>query len=420
MPSKHARLSPSGASKWMLCPASLAAERGITERRSEHAAEGTAAHGVAELVLRAVNPSWRWKRPEFKRTCAADYVGERVENWLITDDMSDPIQTYIDTVLAEAEGRILHVEQRVDFSHVVGVRGSFGTADAVIINGDELQVHDLKFGRGVRVDAYQNKQLMIYALGALRMFDLGDEFNTVRLFIHQPRLNHVSEWALPVADLLKFGKEVKKAAKLAIKLFDTAEAASMEHKNTSGPAIAPEHYNPGEAQCRWCKAAPTCKAYAQKVYETVAGEFVDLDAAEFNAVDPMKLTDEQLIAAHANLDFIDAWCGKVRKWVYSRLLDGGGLPGLKVVEGRAGARAWANKEDAESLLLELEESGDIYTRKIVTPTQAEKLFKHDDDAWQRLQSLIVRPAGAPVVVPESDRRPALSVSDDFTDVSNTQ
>jgi hypothetical protein len=395
----------------MLCPASLAAERGITEKRSEHAAEGTAAHGVAELVLRALNPSWRWKRPEFKRTCAADYVGEHVENWLITDDMSDPIQTYVDTVLAEATGKILHVEQRVDFSHVVGVRGSFGTADAVIINGDELQVHDLKFGRGVRVDAYQNKQLMIYALGALKMFDLGQDFKHIRLFIHQPRLNHVSEWQLTVKELLAFGKTVKMAAKLCIKLFDAAEA---------GEIIPAKYYAPGEAQCRWCKRSGSCAPQTAYIYEAVAGEFVDLDAAEFNALNPAELTPEQLTTAHANIDFIEAWCGKVKKEVYSRLLDGGGLPGLKVVEGRAGSRAWADKDDAENLLLELEESGDIYTRKIVSPTQAEKLFKHDEEAWQRLQSLIVRPAGAPVVVSESDPRPALSVSDEFTDVSNTQ
>ncbi|MCS5736754.1 DUF2800 domain-containing protein, partial [Herbiconiux daphne] len=129
--SSHARLSPSGAHKWMECPASLAAERGIKESRSEHAAEGTAAHNVAENVLRALNPRWRGKRPTFSKLAASDYVGERVENWTITGDMVEPIQSYIDTILAAANGNTLHIEQRVDFSHVVGVSNSFGTADAI-------------------------------------------------------------------------------------------------------------------------------------------------------------------------------------------------------------------------------------------------------------------------------------------------
>ncbi|MCS5737079.1 DUF2800 domain-containing protein, partial [Herbiconiux sp. CPCC 203386] len=192
----------------MECPASLAAERGIPESISPHAAEGTAAHAVAEAVLRALNPSWVKTRPNFSKRCASDYVGETIEGWTITDDMAEPIQTYIDTVLAAAQGNTLHIEQRVDFSHVVGVRNSFGTADAIIINGDELQIHDLKFGRGVRVDAENNYQLMIYALGALPVFELGSEFSTVRLFIHQPRLNHCSEWAVSVQKLKDFGKKV--------------------------------------------------------------------------------------------------------------------------------------------------------------------------------------------------------------------
>ena len=409
MPTKHARLSPSGAHKWMDCPASLAAERGIPEVRSEHAAEGTAAHAVAEAVLRAINPRWRGKRPQFQKVAASEYVGETVENWLITDDMAPPIQTYIDTVMAAAQGKTLHVEQRVDFSHVVGVRNSFGTADAIIIDGDELQIHDLKFGRGVKVDAENNYQLMIYALGALPVFELGSEFSTVRLFIHQPRLNHVSEWAISVQALRAFGETVKKAAKKAIKLFNDAE---------KGNVIPVKSFAPGEKACRWCKAAPTCAAYARFVYEAVAGEFVDLSAAEFDAQDPHKLTPTQLAQAHANLDFIESWCAKIRKECFTRLINGEELPGYKIVTGRPGNRKWANDTAAEIALLNLTPANDdIYTQKLITPTQAEKVFKHDPEAWKEVQSLIVRPAGAPVVVPLSDPRQPISGADDFNDLS---
>lgn len=412
MPSNHARLSPSGAVKWMGCPPSLAAERGIPESRSEHAAEGTAAHAVAEAVLRAVNPRWRGNRPEFSKLTAADYVGDTVENWLITDDMAPPIQDYVETVLAAAQGNILHVEQRVDFSHVVGVRNSFGTADAIVISESELQIHDLKFGRGVRVDAENNFQLMIYALGALRMFELGNEFNIVRLFIHQPRLNHVSEWALSVADLLKFGEVVKKAARKAIKMYNDAE---------KGNIIPLKAYQPSAKACRWCKAAPTCAAYARTVYEAVAADFVDLDAAEFDAKDPAKLTPEQLRQAFDNLDFIESWIGKLRAEVYRQMLDGVALPGLKVVTGRPGNRKWSDPRLAEIALLTAANDADIYTRNLITPTAAEKLLKANPEAWETVKQHITRAPGSPVVVPASHPgEPIATGADVFHDLTKVK
>ncbi|VGQ12971.1 hypothetical protein SB5439_05121 [Klebsiella variicola] len=402
MPEAHARLSPSGAEKWMVCPASLAAERGIPEVRSNHAAQGTAAHAVAEQVLNAVNPRWKDKRPAFHKLAASEYVGETVENWLITDDMIDPIQTYIDTVLVEAQGKTLHVEQRVDFSHIVGVRNSFGTADAIVINGDELQIHDLKFGQGVKVDAENNKQLQIYALGALRMFDLGNEFNTVRLFIHQPRLNHVSEWALSVRDLKKFGREVKAAATRAIKIFDLSCA---------GEPPSPEDFSPSVKGCRWCKAAPTCKAYAKRVYSTVANEFQDLDAA-LSPSDPTRLTDLELAKAHCELSMIEAWCDKVKREVANKLLAGGALPGLKVVRGKSGPRKWSNTEDVEATICSrFEDFGRFYSKPVLlSPTQAEKLLKTNPERWELLTPYIQRSPGSPTIVTESDPRPALDLN----------
>lgn len=390
----------------MGCPASLAAERGTPSSESKYAQEGTAAHAVSEMLLRTHNPSWAETRPPFSRLAAVDYIGEIVEDWRISEDMAAPIQEYVNTVLAMAQGKTLHVEQRVDFSHVVGVAGSFGTADAVIVDGDELQVHDLKFGQGVKVDAANNPQLMIYALGALRVFEIGADFNTVRLFIHQPRLNHVSEWAITVAELEAFAEEARAAAEEAVAHYEAAERGVMP------PASA---YRPSEKACKWCRRAPTCAAYAQHVYNEVAGEFVDLDAAEFDACRPQHLTEDQLVQAHRNITLIEAWCDKVRKEVYARLLNGGGLPGLKMVKGRDGARKWTDEREAEAALLQLEESGDVYTRKLLSPTQAEKLFK-SYPAWEQVQALIVRPAGAPVVVSEEDPRPAVSLNpvDDFS------
>lgn len=405
MPNDHARLSPSGASKWMQCPASLAAERGIADSRSEHAAQGTAAHSVAEMVLRALNPIWVKTRPEFSRTSAADFVGQTLDNWLITEDMAEPIQRYIDTVLEIARGNVLHVEQRVDFSHIVGVANSFGTADAVVICGDELQIHDLKFGMGVRVDAENNPQLMIYALGALRMFELGTEFSTVRLFIHQPRLNHVSEWSISVQKLNIFAQEVSKAATLAIKLYDAAMA---------GKSPAPKYFKPGDKQCRWCRAAPICKAYSDRVHQLVFKEFEAFDAG-----DPTLLNDADLLEVHGNIELIQAWCEKVKAHVYQRLLDGNKLHGLKLVKGRDGPRKWSNYEAAESVLINLLDAEHVYTApSLISPTQAEKILRTIPDAMADLTPFITRATGAPSVAPETDPRPEYSrcSADEFTDL----
>ena len=385
----------------------------MPDKRTSHAAEGTAAHAVAEAVLKAINPLWRGKRPAFQRLAAADYIGETMENWLITDDMAPPIQQYIDAVMAIADGNPLYVECRVDFSHVVGIPRSFGTADAVVIDGDELQIHDLKFGRGVKVSAYKNPQLMLYALGALRMFDLGHEFNTVRLFIHQPRLASVSEWSLSVQELLDFGKQAKAAAKRAIVLYTRA-------CDPAGGEPAPEDYNPSESACRWCKAAAVCKPHAQEVYNRVAGEFVDIEAAEFDACDPARLNNDQIAQAHRNLTFIENWCKRVDEEVQNRITSGVPVPGLKMVEGRPGNRKWKCAEDAEKLMQELtDDNPRIYQPlRIITPTDAQKLFKKDHDAWQQLQALITRAPGSPVVAPESDPRPALTCAADEFEVVN--
>lgn len=411
MPSNHARLSPSGASRWMACPASLAAERGMPDKRSNAAEEGTAAHAVAEAVLKAINPRWRGKRPEFQRLAAAEFIGETVENWLITEDMAAPIQAYIDAVMAIAGESPLYIECRVDFSHVVGIPKSFGTADAVVIDGSELQIHDLKFGRGVKVSAVNNPQLMLYALGALRMFDLGHEFSTVRLFIHQPRLSSVSEWSITVQELMDFGKKARAAARKAIQLYTLAE---------DGQKLDPSDFNPSESACRWCKAAGVCKPFAQRVYEEVAREFVDIDAAEFNACDFQRLTDEQLAQAFRNIGMIENWCKKVDAEVQGRLEHGQAVPGLKLVEGRPGPRKWKDAAAAEEMLSRLtDDSPRIYAPlKIISPTDAEKYFKKDLDSWEQLRPYITRSAGAPAVVSESDPRPALAnAAEDFETIN---
>lgn len=145
----------------------------------------------------------------------------------------------------------------------------FGTADAIILAGSELQIHDLKYGF-LKVDAENNKQLQLYALGALAYFSLAQNFDRVRLFIHQPRLNRTSEWALSVTELEAFFEQAREAAAAAIV---TANITDCEGVDT----LPADVFTPGEKQCRWCKAADgRCKAETEYYLNLTAGDFVDL------------------------------------------------------------------------------------------------------------------------------------------------
>jgi hypothetical protein len=406
--SDHALLSPSAAHRWVRCPGSLALDLtcGAEDTSSVFADEGTAAHELAQRCL-----DTRRDADAFLGTVIELTNGSR---FAVDDEMAGHVQTYLDAVRQFAEGHELLVEQRVDFSGVLNLAGCFGTADALVATADgrELQVHDLKYGRGVKVEARHNEQLMLYALGALHQFDMLYAFERVRLVIHQPRLGHLTEWDCALDELRTFGAEAARQGALALHHLHTRTA----------PSDLP--LAPGEKQCRFCKAKADCPALLASVTEALTGDLQDLSEDSIRAaVDDLPgVFNLSLGRKLALVDLVEQWCKAVRARAESELLAGHPVEGFKLVEGRRGARAWSDAAAAEELFRSMRlKAEDMYDFSLISPTTAEKRAKAGTIGprqWPKVQALIVQSAGKPSVAPAHDKRPALNPIDDLVDIPN--
>ena len=392
----HSLLAPSGASKWMACPGSIRMEQGLPDTAGFDAAQGTAAHELAAMCMTNGIAAADLIRTEIK-------VGARV--FVVDQEMARHVQTYVDTVTAIVGGPPQLVEHRVDFSDFLGVRGSTGTADAIgfLHSAREIQVHDLKYGRGVKVFAEGNKQELLYALGAYAELDADSQIDQVRLVIHQPRLDHVSEWVISLADLLAFGREAKRAAQRVIYCLE----------EDFDPAT---DLQPGEEQCRWCKAKATCPALRDHVLATVSDDFIDLTkpvALQLTpALERIKSSDNTHLGnCLGAVDLIEGWCKAVRAKAESELLAGHAVPGFKLVEGKRGNRKWANPVDAAKALKSMRlKHSQMFDYSLISPAAAERLVKADaigERQWSRLQQQITQATGGPSVAPAADKRPAI-------------
>ena len=363
----HAVLSASGSHRWLNCTPSARLELEFENTGSEAAREGTAAHALCEHKLkRALH--MRSRRP------VSDYD---------SDEMEECTDAYVDFVMEQYEAAkqvckdpVVLIEQRLDFSCYVP--DGFGTGDCLIISDDRLHIIDFKYGMGVLVEAENNPQMKLYALGALAVYDALYDIREVSMTIFQPRRESVSTWTIPVEDLKAWAEnELKPRAKMA---YD-----------------GEGEYLPGE-WCTFCRAAVRCRARAE--------EKLKLAQTEFRM--PPLLTDAEIEDILAVLPDLTKWANEITAYALDTALNHGKeWNGFKVVQGRSVRKYRDEAAVAEAA----KEAGykDIYRQSLIPLTEMQRLMGKDRFE-EILGGLITKAPGRPTLVPKSDRRPAMNVS----------
>lgn len=363
----HAVLSASGSHRWLNCTPSARLELEFENTGSEAAREGTAAHALCEHKLkRALH--MRSRHP------VSDYDSDEMEE--CTDAYVDFVMEQFEAAKQVCEDPVILIEQRLDFSCYVP--DGFGTGDCLIISDDRLHIIDFKYGMGVLVEAEYNPQMKLYALGALAVYDALYDIREVSMTIFQPRRENVSTWTIPVEDLKAWAEnELKPRAKMA---YD-----------------GEGEYLPGE-WCTFCRAAVRCRAGAE--------EKLKLAQTEFRM--PPLLTDAEIEDILAVLPDLTKWANEITAYALDTALNHGKeWNGFKVVQGRSVRKYRDEAAVAEAA----KEAGykDIYRQSLIPLTEMQRLMGKDRFE-EILGGLITKAPGRPTLVPKSDRRPAMNVS----------
>lgn len=408
----HSKLdSPSKADQTEECPGSVALTMHLPDERSSAADAGTLCHWLSAELL---SGSHGWGITEATEYLARFPDGSHEcrdvsPDLKVTQEMCDLVQYYVDYVRREAVGAdLMYLEARVGMNEALGVDGGAeGTADALIFFPDMVKVIDAKFG--YTPVSEHTSQLKRYALGARETFGHIVDAERFKLAICQPKLDFIGELEMTAAELDDYAVTAKACARLV------RDAIELQ----ADPTFSDEEWNlaflnPGEKQCRWCKAKAWCPALAQEVVDVVSTNSAEgmEDLSEAHVEDVRGHNAAELGIAMSKVGLIEDWCKAVRAAVEGALVKGEAVPGYKLVQGRKGARAWSDEAAAETLMrqkfrLKVEEA---YNLKLISPTAAEKVLGEQPKRWAQLEKLITQSEGKPSVAPESDKRPAISVA----------
>ena len=366
-PQKHAILSASSSHRWLHCNPSARLEQEFEDRETEAAAEGTAAHALCEYKLRRAL-KMQSKKP------ISPYDCEEMD--LHTDGYVQFVLEIIAKARQTCNDPIINIEQRLDFSCYVP--DGFGTGDCVIISDKTLHIIDFKYGRGVLVEADHNPQMMLYALGALHLYDSLYDIDEIAMTIYQPRRENICTWTIPIGELKDWAEnELKPKAILA-----------FEGKGD---------YRPGP-WCTFCRAAIQCRARAEEKLQLAQYEF---------AIPPL-LTDDEIEGILDTLSDLTSWANEIMAYAQDAALNHGKRwKGWKMVEGRSNRKY----TDEQAVISAANEAGyhDIYRQSLLPITEMEKLMGRKTFA-DILGSLVFKPPGKPTLVPTSDKRPEINTA----------
>ena len=365
--STHAILSASAAHRWLECTPSARLSENFEDTTSVYALEGTVVHQMCEIKLcKALGLECDEKLPD-------DF-----EITIEMEESSDSYVQYILDLLEEIKTKcpdpIVLVEQHLDFSNYVP--DGFGTGDCVIIADGLIHIVDYKNGSGVKVDSTKNPQMMLYALGALNLFDCLYDITHVSMTIFQPRIGNISTYEMEKSELIDWANNyLVPRAKLA-----------FEGKG---------EFVPGE-HCRFCKCKVQCRARALANLQLAAYEFKEPDLLE----------DDEIEEIIGKVDDLVDWGNSVKEYALNEALKGKKWTRYKLVEGRSN-RKYTSEEDVAKAV---KDAGlDPYEHKLLSITELTKRLGKAKFV-ELVSKYVYKPQGKPTLVDITDKRPELNLA----------
>lgn len=366
----HALLSPSAAHRWLECTPSAIWESKLPDVQTTVANEGSLCHRLAELLVKRYYD-------QISRTYYLNEFSKIEHDSLYSSHMHEYAQSYtsyVISVMSKHKDAVMLIEQKIDLSYYVP--DSYGTVDFAVLSDNGLDIIDLKYGKGVLVDAFENAQMMLYALAVLKRYEGLYDVQIARLHIYQPRIDNYGLYEIKVNDLLYWANNIVK---------DKAVAAFKG----KGEFKAGTH-------CRFCKAKPQCNAFADYNLELIKNE-VDT---------PEKMSVARISEILDKGDEFINWIKAVKDFALDQSLTNKlVLPDYKIVEGRS-TRKYINESEIIKILKADSVKEDLY----LNPARLKNITELEKNIgaakfYQLANHLVEKPKGAPTLVKKTDKRP---------------